>query len=161
MKSHELRNLHAVRQLREQRASSQLAAQQQRCRETHDVLDDAKEKLRLHRESIAREAEQLYGRFSEGLSINAWHAAQERLAELEDDGQQLESSVQEVRQVLDDQEQEREVFRIARAARQRQADAWQVLVDGREQGERREGEQREEADDLFAPLSGLLSGAAP
>jgi flagellar biosynthesis chaperone FliJ len=161
MNSHDLRNLHALRQLREQRASSQLAAQQQRCRETNVALDDAKEKLRLHRESIAREAEKLYGRFSEGLSINAWHEAQERLAELEDDNQQLQSGVAEVTQLLDGQEQEREVFRIARAARQRQADAWQVLVDGREQGERRENEQREEADDLFAPLSALLSGGAP
>lgn len=156
MKSHELRNLNALRQLREQRASGQLAAQQQRCRETHEVLDDAREKLRLHRESLAREAEKLYGRFSEGLSINAWHEAQARLAELEDDQQQLESGVQQARQTLDGQEQERDVFRIARAARQRQADAWQMLVDGREQGERREGELREEDDDVFAPLSGLV-----
>jgi hypothetical protein len=148
MKTNDLRSLQALRQLREQRASSQLAAQQQRCRETNSALDDAKEKLRLHRESVAREAEKIYGTFSEGLSINAWHAAQEHLQDLSASQQQLEVSVSEVAQTLETQEQEREVFRLARMARQRQAEACDSLLEGRERHERRAGEHREEADEI-------------
>jgi hypothetical protein len=148
MKTNELRSLQALRQLREQRASSQFAAQQQRCRETHDALDDAREKLRLHREAVAREAEKVYGLFSEGLSINAWHAAQAHLEDLSDSQQRLEGGVDEVAQTLEVQEQEREVFRLARMARQRQSEACESLLEGRVQNERRAGEHREEADDI-------------
>lgn len=156
MKTNDLRSLQALRQLREQRASSQLAAQQQRCRETNSALDDAKEKLRLHRESIAREAEKIYGSFSEGLSINAWHAAQEHLQDLSDSQQQLEVSVSEVTQTLATQEQEREVFRIARMARQRQAEACDSLLDSRERHERRAGEHRDEAAEMPRAMPGGL-----
>jgi hypothetical protein len=156
MKTNDLRSLQALRQLREQRASSQLAAQQQRCRETSNALDDAKEKLRLHRESIAREAEKIYGSFSEGLSINAWHAAQEHLQDLSDSQQQLEVSVSQVTETLETQEQEREVFRIARMARQRQAEACDSLLDSRERHERRVGEHRDEADEIPRAAPGGL-----
>lgn len=148
MKTNDLRSLQALRQLREQRASSQLAAQQQRCRETSGALDDAREKLRVHREAVAREAQKVYGLFSEGLSINAWHAAQAQLDELADGQQQLEGSVEQVAQTLDVQEREREVFRVARMARQRQSEACQSLLQGRVQDERRAGEHREEADEI-------------
>lgn len=156
MKTNDLRSLQALRQLREQRASSQLAAQQQRCRETSNALDDAKEKLRLHRESIAREAEKIYGSFSEGRSINAWHAAQEHLQDLSDSQQQLEVSVSQVTEILETQEQEREVFRIARMARQRQAEACDSLLDSRERLERRAGEHRDEADEITRTAPGGL-----
>jgi hypothetical protein len=154
MKTNDLRSLQALRQLREQRASSQLAAQQQRCRDSHHELDDAKEKLRLHREAIARKAENIYGTFSEGLSINAWHAAQEHLSELADSQRQLEGSVEQTAQTLEVQEREREVFRAARLARQRQAEACDALLEGRLHSERRAGEHRDEADDIPAPAPG-------
>jgi len=155
MKTHELRSLQGLRQLREQRAASQLAAQQRRCWQTHDVLEDARKRLSKHRECIAHEAESLFGRFSEGLSVAAWQAAQERLQVLEYDQRQLESSVHKVRQILDGQELERDVFRTARAARQRQVDAWQMLVERREGIERLVDERREEVDELFTvPLGG-------
>ncbi|MHC6226890.1 type III secretion system stalk subunit SctO [Pseudomonas sp. X10] len=152
MNDHELKSLHALRQLREQRASSQLAAQRQRCRETHQALDEARERLHQHREASAREAESLYGRFSDGMSVQALLAAQARLEELEDAQQALLGGVDEVSQALVEQEHSREALRVAHAARQRQVDAWQALVDGYAQGERRAGESREEAEDLFAPL---------
>jgi len=148
MKTNDLRSLQALRQLREQRASSQLAAQQQRCHETSDALDDAKEKLRLHRETVAREAENIYGLFSAGLSIYAWHAAQAQLDEWADGQQQLEGSVEQVAETLDEQEREREVFRRARMARQRQSEACQSLLEVRVQDELRAGEHREEADEI-------------
>lgn len=152
MKTDDLRSLHALRRLREQRASSQLAAQQQRCRDTHHELDDAKEKLRLHREAIARKAEQIYGTFSEGLSINAWHAAQEHLNELADSQRHLEGSVEHTAQTLE--AQEREVFRAARLARQRQAEACDSLLEDRLHSERRAGEHRDDADDIPAAAPG-------
>lgn len=156
MKTNDLRSLQALRQLREQRAASQLATQQQRCRETSTALDDAKEKLRLHRESLAREAEKIYGSFSEGLSVNAWHAAQEHLQDLSDSQQQLETSVHDAAQTLESQEQEREALRRARMARQRQAEACDSLLDNRERHERRAGEHREEADEIPRAAPGGL-----
>ncbi|MDF0733071.1 hypothetical protein P0Y43_20470 [Pseudomonas entomophila] len=155
MNVHDLKNLQALRELREQRASSQLAAQRQRCRESHAALDDARERLRQHREASAREAEKLYGRFSEGLSVKAWLAVELRLAELEDDQQSLLGSLDDAHQRHAEQEASRETLRVAHAARQRQADAWDAMVQRHAQGERRAGELREEADDLFAPLSDI------
>ncbi|WP_434563139.1 hypothetical protein J3P95_11315 [Pseudomonas sp. Z5-35] len=154
MKTNDLRSLQALRQLREQRAASQLAAQQQRCSDTHHALDDARDKLHLHRESLAREAERIYGSFSDGLSINAWHAAQEHLNELADSRHQLEESVERTAQLLEVQEQEREMFRAARMARQRQADACDSLLEGRLQSERRAGESRDDAEDIPAAAPG-------
>ncbi|MBC3346035.1 YscO family type III secretion system apparatus protein [Pseudomonas sp. SWRI196] len=149
MKTNDMRNLQALRQLREQRASSQLAAQQQRCRETHVALDDAKEKLRLHREALAREAERIYGLIGAGVSISNWHAAQEHLEVLYEGGQrQLEVSVSEMARTLAVHEQTREVFRVAHAARQRQAQACDTLLDDRERLERRVDEHRLEADEI-------------
>lgn len=148
MKTDDLRSLQALRQLREQRASSQLAAQQQRCRDTHEALDDAKEKLRLHREALALKAEKIYGTFSQGLSINAWHAAQEQLNDLADSQRELEGSVEQTAQSLEAQEREREVFRAARLTRQRQAEACESLLDDRLRIERRAGEHRDDADDI-------------
>lgn len=155
MNTHDLRSLQALRQLREQRASSQLVAQQQRCRDTGAALDDAREKLRLHREALARKAEQIYGTFSEGLSISAWHAAQEHLSELADSQRELEGSVEQTESDLHALEREREVFRTARLARQRQADACDALLEGRLQDERRAGEQRDDADEVPAAPKGM------
>ncbi|WLI42220.1 hypothetical protein PSH74_11620 [Pseudomonas hefeiensis] len=129
MKTNDMRNLQALRQLREQRASSQLVAQQQRCRETHVALDDARERLRLHREALACEAERIYGLISGGVSISDWQAAQQHLEVLyEDDQRQLEVSVSEVARTLEDHERTREVFRVAYVARQRQAQALRHLA---------------------------------
>ena len=150
MKTSDLRSLQALRQLREQRAASQLAVQQQRCSDTHHALDDAKNTLRLHREALAREAERLYGSFSDGLSINAWHAAQAHLDELAGSRRRLEASVEQTAQLLEVQEQEREVFRAARLARQRQADACDSLLEGRLHSERRAGESRDDAEAIPA-----------
>lgn len=159
MKTNDIRSLQALRQLREQRASNQLAAQQQLCRDTHVALDDAREKLRLHRESLARKAEQIYGTFSEGLSINAWHAAQEQLNELAEGQRELEGSVQQTAETLEAQERDRDVFRAARLARQRQAEACDSLLQVRLQSERRAGEHREDADEIPA-VQPLAGGAA-
>lgn len=153
MKTIDLRNLQALRQLREQRASHALAAQQQRCRETGHALDDAREKLRLHREALAARAEALLGSFSEGLSINAWQAAQAQLEELTDSQLLLEGSVEQTQQTLDTQEREREVFRTARLARQRQAEACDSLLLGRVQSERRAGEHRDDDETVPATRS--------
>ncbi|NWN62625.1 hypothetical protein [Pseudomonas allii] len=144
MKTEQLRTLQTLRVLREQRAASQLAAQQQRCEQTHGVLTDAKEQLRLHREAIAEEARQVYASLTEGLSVASWQAAQDRLRGLSDDQQQLENDVSHVSITLQSQERERDLFRQERLSRQRQSDAWQSLLEGRESAERRVGELRDE-----------------
>ncbi|ANF86857.1 hypothetical protein A7J50_3480 [Pseudomonas antarctica] len=144
MKTDQLRTLQTLRVLREQRAASQLAAQQQRCEHTHGVLTDAKEQLRRHREAIAEEARQVYASLTEGLSVASWQAAQDRLRGLSDDQQQLENDVTHVSTTLQSQERERDLFRQERLSRQRQSDAWQSLLDGRESDERRIGELRDE-----------------
>ena len=144
MKTDQLRTLQTLRVLREQRAANQLAAQQQRCAQTHDVLNDAKEQLRLHREAIAEEARQVYASLTEGLSVASWQAAQERLRGLSDDQQVLENDVHHVSTTLQSQEHERDLFRQERLSRQRQSEAWQSLLEGRESDERRVGELREE-----------------
>lgn len=154
MNTHDLRSLRALRQLREQRASSQLVAQQQRCRDSHEALDDAREKLRLHREALARKAEQIYGNFSEGLSVSAWQAAQEHLDDLADNQRELETNVDLNEQALAAQEREREVFRAARMARQRQAEACDALLGDRLRSERQSAERRDEAEDLPVVSSG-------
>lgn len=149
MKTSDMRSLQALRQLREQRASSQLVAQQRRCRETNVALDDAKEKLRLHRETLAREAERIYGSISEGMSISDWRMAQEHLEALYEGGQrQLEVSVSEVARTLEIHEHQREVFRVAHVARQRQVQACDTLLEGRERVERLIDEHRLEADEI-------------
>lgn len=144
MKTDQLRTLQTLRVLREQRAANQLAAQQQRCAQTYDVLNDAKEQLRLHREAIAEEARQVYASLTEGLSVASWQAAQERLRGLSDDQQVLENDVHHVSTTLQSQERERDLFRQERLSRQRQSEAWQSLLEGRESDERRVGELREE-----------------
>ncbi|MGR3889454.1 hypothetical protein [Pseudomonas sp. 1152_12] len=144
MKTDQLRSLQTLRVLREQRAASQLAAQQQRCAQTQGVLTDAKEQLRLHREALAEEARQVYASLSEGLSVSSWQAAQDRLRGLSDDQQLLENDVTHVSTTLQSQERERDLFRQERLNRQRQCEAWQSLLDGRESDERRVGELRDE-----------------
>ncbi|MGY2288504.1 hypothetical protein ACW9H6_01225 [Pseudomonas sp. SDO528_S397] len=144
MKTEQLRTLQTLRVLREQRAASQLAAQQQRCAQTHGVLTDAKEQLRLHREAVALEAGEIYAALSDGLSVASWQAAQDRLRGLSDDAMALEEDVTQVSITLQSQERERELFRQERLNRQRQSDAWQSLLEGRESHERRAGELREE-----------------
>lgn len=155
MKSHELKSLQTLRQLREQRASAQLAAQRQLCRETHAALDDARQRLCLARETSVLEAEKLYGRFSEGLSVKAWLAAQVHLSELEDEQETLLGNLDEAHDYHQQQEQTQESLRLAHVARQRQADAWDSLVEDHALGERRIGEAQDEGEDLFAPLLDL------
>lgn len=157
MKTNDLRALQALRQLREQRASSQLVAQQQRCRDTSAALDDAKETLRLHREALAREAERVYGSISEGVTVKAWQAAQDHLNALCEGQQQLEVSVSEAALTLEAHERDREIFRVAHVARHRQAEACGSLLDRRARHERRADEHRLEADDI--PRTGLGAGA--
>lgn len=148
MKTDDLRDLHALRELREQRAEKLLAAQQQRCLDTQRGLDDARQKLQVHRQFTTGEAQKIYGLLSEGVSINAWHAAQDQLNDLAMSRQHLESGVRELARTLATQQQEREGLRLERLARQRQSEAWQTLLLGREQDERRASEHREEADDI-------------
>ncbi|MGE7991688.1 hypothetical protein ACQKPE_11665 [Pseudomonas sp. NPDC089554] len=155
MNAHDLKNLQALRQLREQRAGSQLAAQRMRCRESHAALDDARERLHQHREAAAHEAEKLYGRFSEGLSVSAWLAAQLRLDELESDQQALLGGIDQAHADLAHQEQARSALQVMHAQRQRQVEAWDDVVRQHTQGERRAGERREDSDDLFAPLADI------
>ncbi|KAF1019972.1 MAG: hypothetical protein GAK37_03636 [Pseudomonas sp.] len=145
MKTDQLRTLQTLRVLREQRAASQLAAQRQRCEQTHSVLSDAKEQLRRHREAVALEAREIYASLSEGLSVASWQAAQDRLRSLSHDEKALEDDVSQVSTTLQSQEHERELFRQERLSRQRQSDAWQSLLEGRESSERRVGELREES----------------
>ena len=63
---------------------------------------------------------------------------------LSDDQQQLENDVTHVSTTLESQERERDLFRQERLSRQRQSDAWQSLLEGRESDERRVGELRDE-----------------
>lgn len=154
MKTNDLRSLLALRQLREQRASSQFVAQQQRCRETNSALDDAKEKLRLHREALAREAERIYGVIVKGISISDWQAARDHLDDLSDGQQHLEVSVGEVTRALETHEQEREVFRVAYFVRQRQSEACDSLLNTRQRFERRANEHRLEADEIPRAATG-------
>ncbi len=149
MKTSDMRNLQALRQLREQRASSQLVAQQQRCRETHVALDDAKEKLRLHREALAREAERIFGVISQGVAISDWQTALDHWEALYEGRQrQLEVSVGEVAHTLQAHEHQREVFRVAHVARRCQSEACDTLLYDRERFERRVDEHRLEADEI-------------
>lgn len=155
MNDHDLKNLQALRQLREQRAGSQLAAQRTHCRESHAVLDAARERLHQHREAAAREAEKLYGRFSEGLSVSAWLAVQWRLGELEDDQQALLGGVEQAHAQWAHHEQARTALQVLHGQRQRQVEAWDYVLRQHAHGERRAGERREDSEDLFAPLADI------
>jgi hypothetical protein len=160
MKTHELRSLQALRKLREQRAASQLVSQQQRCQRTSHALELAKERLHLHREHLAREAQQIYASLTEGLSVTHWQDAQTRLNALTNGQQQLETGIDEVEQTLETQERERETFRLERMARQRQCEAWDMLLGLREHTEHRTAEHLEDADDgLLMRLPASVSGA--
>ena len=155
MKDHDVIQLHALRQLREQRASQALASQRQRCRESHAELDDARERLRLHRENLAAQAEQLYGRFSEGLSVRQWQNAQETLNDLQDDQEALQGDVASAREEHRQREQLREALSLTQRQRQRQADSWETVVDLHGEAHRRRVEGLEDGDDLLRPLAGL------
>lgn len=160
MKTHELRSLQVLRKLREQRAANQLVTQQQRCQRTSHSLDLAKERLHLHRENLAREAQQIYASLTEGLSVISWQDAQARLNALANSQQQLETGVDEVKQTLETQGHEREAFRLERMARQRQCEAWDTLLGHRERTEHRAAEHLEDADEgLLMGLPASVSGA--
>jgi hypothetical protein len=159
MKTHELRSLQALRKLREQRAANQLVAQQQRCQQTSHALDLAKERLHLHRENLAREAQQIYASLTEGLSVISWQDAQARLSALANGQQQMETGIDEVEQTLETQKRERETFRLERMTRQRQCEAWDMLLGRREHTEQRAAEHLEDADEgLLMRLSASVSG---
>ncbi|KTB81756.1 hypothetical protein ACTAB9_16110 [Pseudomonas syringae] len=159
MKTADLHSLQALRVLREQRAAARLAAQRERCRDANSELDQAREALRLHREKLAQEAEQAYGRFSEGLSVSAWRATQERLQQLYDERAALQANAEAVAVTLETEEQARERLRQAHIEQQQKTRAWQSLVEQRARSDARLGEQRDEAD-LPASPPGATSSAA-
>lgn len=154
MKTADLHSLQALRQLREQRASSRLAAQQTQCREARTELDKSKEALRLHREQLAREAEEVFGRFSEGLSVSAWRAAQDELQRLEEQGDTLAEQASAAARAVENQEQLRQELRQQHIAHQQKTVAWGALVEQRQRRETRAGEQRDETDELPTPGAG-------
>jgi len=158
MKTHELRSLQALRQLREQRAASQLVSQQRRCQATESELDQAKERLRLHREHLARQAQQAYAALTDGLPVARWHAAQALLDELSEQQAQLQSQASEVQHCLDEEVGVREDLRLAHVSRQRQCEAWDSVIGQRRRGEQRAAEHREDADEGVA-LPSSASGA--
>ena len=158
MKTADLHSLQALRQLREQRASSRLAAQQVRCRETQTELDKAREALHLHREKMAREAEEVYGRFSEGLSVSAWNAAQDELQRLDDEREQLQTQTEDAVRTVQTQAEAREQLRQEHLARQQKTLAWNALLDQRVRQDVRAGEQRDETDELPGGASGPAPG---
>ncbi|EKG41318.1 hypothetical protein ABEH63_01215 [Pseudomonas syringae] len=169
MKTADLHSLQALRVLREQRATARLAAQRERCREANSELEKAREALRLHREKLVQEAEQAYGRFSEGLSVSAWRAAQERLQQLDDERVALQADADAVALSLETEEQARERLRQVHREQQQKTKAWQSLVEQRVQSDARLAEQRDEADQPAAPgstaatavTSVLTSGTEP
>jgi flagellar biosynthesis chaperone FliJ len=150
MKTADLYSLQALRQLREQRASSRLAAQQERCRETRSELDQARDALQAHRDKLAREAEDVFGRFSEGLSVSAWRAAQEELQRLESEGEQLQAQTDTAGRNVENEEQLRQQLRQEHLSHQQKTAAWGTLVERRVRHDARIGEQRDEADALPA-----------
>lgn len=152
MKTADLYSLQALRQLREQRASSRLAAQQARCRETRSELEQARDALQAHRDKLAREAEEVFGRFSEGLSVSAWRAAQEELQRLETESEQLQAQTETAGRIVENEEQLRERLRQEHLTHQQKTAAWGTLVDRRVRHDARLGEQRDEAEAL--PVSG-------
>jgi len=107
-------------------------------------VGDATEDLGLPGEAVARETCDIYASLTEGLSVASWQAAQDRLRGLSDAEQLLEGDISQVSSTLQTQERERDLFRQERLNRQRQSDAWQSLLDGRENSERVAGELREE-----------------
>jgi chromosome segregation ATPase len=153
MKTADLHSLQALRELREQRASSRLAAQQARCRETRTELEQAREALHLHRERLAREAEDVYGRFSEGLSVSAWRAAQDELQRLEEEGRQLQGRTEDAEHTAQTEEQTRQQLRQEHVARQQKTVAWGSLLEQRVRRDARVGEQRDESDELPGPVA--------
>ncbi|MBP0944730.1 hypothetical protein V2K79_18155 [Pseudomonas alliivorans] len=157
MKMADLHNLQALRLLREQRASAHLATQRERCRETRHHLDQARETLRLHREMRAQEAEQAYGLFSEGVSVSAWHAAQVHLKQLDEEREALQADVNAAALNVETEEQARERLRVEHRQRQQQSRAWQSLLEQRLSLETRQGEQRDEAEQLASTSDNALS----
>ncbi|MEE4888955.1 hypothetical protein V2K64_09340 [Pseudomonas alliivorans] len=157
MKMADLHNLQALRLLREQRASAHLSTQRERCRETRHHLDQARETLRLHREMRAQEAEQAYGLFSEGVSVSAWHAAQVHLKQLDEEREALQADVNAAALNVETEEQARERLRVEHRQRQQQSRAWQSLLEQRLSLETRQGEQRDEAEQLASTSDNALS----
>ena len=147
MKTADLYSLQALRQLREQRASSRLATQQARCQETRSELEKSREALHAHRERLAREAQDIYGKFSEGLAVSAWQAAQDELQRLEAESEQLQNATEEAARAVQSEEELRDQLRQQHIARQQKTAAWGTLVDQRARRDRRDGETREEADE--------------
>jgi chromosome segregation ATPase len=154
MKTADLHSLQALRQLREQRASSRLAAQQARCRETQSELDKSRETLHLHRERLAREAQDIFGRFSEGLSVSAWQAAQDELQRLQEQGEALEEQTATAARTVHNEDQLRRQLRQEHQARQQKTVAWDALVEQRVRHDARAGEHRDETDELPSPGPG-------
>ncbi|WP_311969956.1 hypothetical protein [Pseudomonas baltica] len=144
MNANQLRELRALRVLREQRVTRELAAQQQLCREAESERDAARQRLFEHRQALAGEAEALYGKFSEGLSVKAWQNAQEHLHSLEQDRHALQADLGDIEQGLQLQHQQRDALSQQRLRRQQQADQCQDLLDRHLQDQRRAVELRDD-----------------
>ena len=147
MKTHELRNLQALRQLREQRAATQLLVEQRQCQDRERELELAKQRLHLHREQRVREAHQAYAALADGMSVAQWHAAQRQLQGLSDEQTQLQTAADDITRQRDQQARRRDDCRVHHLARQRQCDAWDSVVDYRQRHELHAAEHREDADE--------------
>jgi hypothetical protein len=159
MKTHELRSLQALRQLREQRAASELVSRQRQCMETERELSSAKERLHLHRDRLAQETQQLYTGLSEGLPVAHWQEASARLDALTCNQSLLETAANEVTRQLVTHLREREGSRLEHVARQRQCEAWDTLLDQRQHVDLRAEELREDADEGIPLPATVVSGA--
>ncbi|KPX59088.1 Myosin heavy chain B [Pseudomonas amygdali pv. hibisci] len=158
MKKADLYSLQALRLLREQRAAAHLGAQRERCRDSHTELDQAREKLRLHREQLAREAEQAVGQLGEGLSVSEWKVVQERLKQLHDERKALQADADNAVLNLETEEQARKRLRQAHLEQLKKSRAWQNLVEQRMRNDARASEQRDEADQADLPVKGSPPG---
>jgi flagellar biosynthesis chaperone FliJ len=147
MKTHELRSLQVLRQLREKRSASLLVAQQRRCQDIESELDLAKQRLHLHREHLVREAQQAYAALDTGVSVADWCEAQMQLDRLTQAQLQLEHDAGTVTRKLDWQAQVREEFRQLHVSRQRRCEAWDAMFDHRKCAEQRAEEYREDSDE--------------
>ncbi|RMP32831.1 Myosin heavy chain B [Pseudomonas coronafaciens pv. atropurpurea] len=158
MKTADLHSLQALRALREQRAATRLAVQRERCRDASSDLDHARETLRLHREKLVQEAEQVYGRFSEGLSVSAWRAVQDRLQQLDEERVALQADADAVALTLKTEEQARAQLKQAHIEQQQKTRAWDSLVEQRVRSDARLAEQRDEADQPSVAIPAGVSG---
>lgn len=151
MNARQLNQLQQLRALREERATRELAGQRQQREQADAQLSEAQQRLHDHRAALAAHAEQVFGRFSEGLSVGAWQAAQEQLEALAESDEALTCEVDAAHQHLDFHLREEDALRQQRLARQRQLEACDLLVERRQRRDLLEQERREDSDELPGP----------